>query len=217
MWPTVPEETSMTPTPIAGPDRDKGQSSLLDRYRRVRAASLALVAPLSAEDCQAQSMPDASPLKWHLAHSTWFWETFLLDGRDGVEPFDPAFRMLFNSYYNGVGAQFDRASRGLLTRPSLERVRAWRARVDERLEALLAGTADPAMSALVELGLAHEEQHQELMLTDLKHLLYANPLFPAYAGRWPLSTVSPIPGSWVRHPGGLVEIGHPGAGFAFDN
>lgn len=128
----------MTPTPITGPSPKPGQSPLADRFRRVRAASLAIAAPLSAEDCQAQSMPDASPVKWHLAHTTWFWETFLLDGVDGQAPFDPAFRMLFNSYYNGVGAQFRRADRGLLTRPSLDRVLAWRAAVDSRLEALLA-------------------------------------------------------------------------------
>jgi dimethylhistidine N-methyltransferase len=207
----------MTPTPITGPSPKPGQSPLADRFRRVRAASLAIAAPLSAEDCQAQSMPDASPVKWHLAHTTWFWETFLLESLPGHQPFDPAFRMLFNSYYNGVGAQFSRPARGLLTRPSLERVLAWRARVDLQMDALIQAGPDVATLALIDLGLAHEEQHQELMLTDLKHLLSANPLFPAYAGRWPLSTITPMPRSWVQHAGGLVEIGHNGAGFAFDN
>jgi dimethylhistidine N-methyltransferase len=208
----------MTPTPSAGPLPQLGVSPLLDRYRAVRAASIAIAAPLSPEDCQAQSMPDASPVKWHLAHTTWFWETFLLEPHaEGHAPFDPAFRMLFNSYYNGVGEQFSRPSRGLLTRPSLERVLAWREAVDTNVAKLLAHTPAPEIAALVELGLAHEEQHQELMLTDLKHLLFQNPLLPAYAGRWPLSTITPVPRSWVPYPRGLVEIGHDGAGFAFDN
>ena len=200
-----------------GQARRPAASVAADRFRRVRTASVALAAPLSAEDCQAQSMPDASPVKWHLAHTTWFWETFLLDGVDGQAPFDPAFRLLFNSYYNGVGAQFRRADRGLLTQPSLDRVLAWRGVVDSRMEALLATGLSPETAALVELGLAHEEQHQELILTDLKHLLSANPLLPAYAGRWPLTTVTPVPRSWVTHAGGLVEIGSDGSSFAFDN
>lgn len=207
----------MTPTPTVGTDPKQARTPLLDRFRRVRAASLRIAAPLSAEDCQAQSMPDASPVKWHLAHTTWFWETFLLEALPGHQPFDPAFRMLFNSYYNGVGEQFSRPSRGLLTRPSLERVLEWRSQVDSRMEGLLAAGPDTGVQALVELGLAHEEQHQELMLTDLKHLLSQNPLLPAYAGRWPLATITPMPRSWVQHPGGLVEIGHGGQGFAFDN
>ena len=207
----------MTPTPTAGSSANRQIAALSERFQRVRAASVGIAAPLSAEDCQAQSMSDASPVKWHLAHTNWFWETFLLESVPGHEPFDPAFRMLFNSYYNGVGAQFDRASRGLLTRPSLERVVAWRARVDLHMDALIEAGPDMATMALIDLGLAHEEQHQELMLTDLKHLLSANPLLPAYAGRWPLSTITPMPRSWVQHPGGLVEIGHSGQGFAFDN
>ncbi len=208
----------MTPTPSASTQPEQAGSPLLDRFRAVRAASIGIAAPLSAEDCQAQSMPDASPVKWHLAHTTWFWETFLLEpNAQGHVPFDPAFRMLFNSYYNGVGEQFSRPSRGLLTRPSLERVFAWRAAVDGGVARLLANAPSPEVAALVELGLAHEEQHQELMLTDLKHLLFQNPLLPAYAGRWPLSTIAPVPRSWVPCPGGLVKVGHDGAGFAFDN
>jgi dimethylhistidine N-methyltransferase len=207
----------MTPTRPADAQLQPATSPLADRFARVRAASLAIAAPLSAEDCQAQSMPDASPVKWHLAHTTWFWETFVLaEHSPGHVPFDPAFQMLFNSYYNGVGDQFSRPARGLLTRPSLDRVRDWRAHVDEGMARLLAGTPSPELGALVELGLAHEEQHQELMLTDLKHLLAANPLMPAYAGRWPLSTITPQPRSWVPNSGGLVEMGAEG-GFAFDN
>lgn len=207
----------MTPTPSAGPTPKLSPSALRDKFLTVRRRSLAIAAPLSPEDCQAQSMPDASPVKWHLAHTTWFWETFLLEREAGHRPFDPSFRVLFNSYYNGVGEQFSRPARGLLTRPPLERVRAWRAEVDARMDALLAAGPDEGTVALVELGLAHEEQHQELMLTDLKHMLAQNPLLPAYAGRWPLSTITPMPRDWVRHPGGLLEIGHAGDGFAFDN
>jgi dimethylhistidine N-methyltransferase len=184
-----------------------------ERYARVRGASLRLAAPLSPEDAQAQSMPDASPVKWHLAHTAWFFETFLLDGRDGYRPFDPTFRMLFNSYYNGVGEQFARADRGLLTRPGLAEVLAWRAHVDAAMGEMLADVLTPEAAALVELGLAH----QELILTDCKHLLAANPLRPAYVKRWPLTQVAPATPAWLRFEGGLREIGHGGEGFAFDN
>ncbi len=208
----------MTPTKPAGAAAAPGAFALADRYRQVRAASLAIIARLSAEDCQAQSMPDASPAKWHLAHSTWFWETFVLAAHvPGHTPFDPEFRMLFNSYYNGVGEQFSRPQRGLLTRPSLERVIDWRADVDIQMLRLLQQPMAPDLAELVALGLAHEEQHQELMLTDLKHLLAMNPLLPAYAGRWPLATITPQPRSWVHFGGGLVEIGAGKSGFAFDN
>jgi dimethylhistidine N-methyltransferase len=203
----------ITPAPAEQP------SALRDRYRRVRAATEALAAPLSAEDCTPQSMPDASPVKWHLAHTAWFFETFLLLPHvEGAEPFDPSFALLFNSYYHGVGPQFRRAARGLLTRPGLERVRAYRGHVDRHMEALLARPElAPELRALVALGLAHEEQHQELILTDLKHLLWHHPDLPAYAGRWPLARVASVPRAWVSFPGGLVGIGHAGEGFAFDN
>ena len=191
---------------------------LAERFRAVREGSLRLAKPLSAEDCGAQSMPDASPVKWHLAHSSWFFETFLLEPHlPGYSPFNPAFRLLFNSYYNGVGAQFSRPDRGLLTRPTLAEVFAWRRHVEEGMEQLFAVDLHPALAKLVEIGLAHEEQHQELILTDVKHLLSRNPLLPAYAGRWPLSTIAEMPRSWVPFPGGLHRIGHTGAGFSFDN
>jgi dimethylhistidine N-methyltransferase len=205
--------------------RERPSASLVERFLDVRGASLAIAEPLTAEDCQAQSMPDASPVKWHLAHSTWFFETFLLCPGPlcpgGRAQFDPAFRDLFNSYYNGVGEPFSRGRRGLLTRPTLARVLAWRRHVDVEMAELLAGKLDAASGALVELGIAHEEQHQELMLTDLKHLLHQNPLRPAYAGRWPLTTVRPGPPAWLPFAGGLHAIGHDGGddggGFAFDN
>jgi ergothioneine biosynthesis protein EgtB len=191
-------------------------SALAERYASVRAQTLALVAPLSAEDCVVQSMPDASPVKWHLAHTTWFFETFVLEphGRD-YGPFDESFRVLFNSYYNAVGARHPRPERGMLTRPSLEAVLAYRAHVDAALERFLL-TRGP-WTPLVELGLQHEQQHQELIVTDVKHLLSRNPLEPAYLPVWPLTPVAERRRGWLRHPGGVVEIGHAGDGFAFDN
>ena len=192
-------------------------------FSAVRQRSLQLAEPLSSEDCCAQSMPDASPIKWHLAHTTWFFETFILEqAEEDFAPFHPAFRVLFNSYYNGVGARHPRPQRGLLTRPSLDEVRAYRLDVDRRMTQLLARrggapTLDPALAALVELGLQHEQQHQELMLTDLKHLLAQNPLGPAYLDD-PLEPAQPpAPLKWIRCEGGLAEIGHDGRGFCFDN
>src|SRR4051812_48154599 len=156
-------------------------------------------------------MPDASPAKWHLAHTTWFFETFLLEPHE--KPFrcrHPAFRVLFNSYYNGVGDQYPRPRRGLLTRPSLSEVLAYREDVDARLEHLLANTDRPtSLVDLLTLGLNHEQQHQELLLTDVKHLLWHNPLAPAYHDRTPLSGATQ-PLKWRRFDGGLVRIGHDG-------
>jgi ergothioneine biosynthesis protein EgtB len=196
-------------------------ASLAQRYRAVRAATEALAAPLSDEDCAAQSMPDASPVKWHLAHTTWFFETFVLEpARPGRAPFDPAFRVLFNSYYNAVGEQHPRPRRGLLTRPSRERVAAYRAAVDADVLDWLAGS-EPAAEALavVELGLQHEQQHQELILTDAKHLLAQNPLRPAYREDLapPPSRGGAAPLRWHRFEGGVRAIGAEGPGFHFDN
>jgi ergothioneine biosynthesis protein EgtB len=194
---------------------------LAQRYAQVRARSLALAAPLTAEDCQVQSMPDASPTKWHLAHVTWFFETFLLERWERrFAPYDPAFRVLFNSYYQGVGERHPRPQRGLLTRPTLDTVRRYREHVDTRMLALLGGGADAERDALVELGLQHEQQHQELILTDIKHALSFGPLARPYARRWPMTTVRPQPLSWFGYEGGLVEHGHDPArdgAFCFDN
>ncbi len=192
---------------------------LADAYASVRAQTLALAAPLSEADCQVQSMPDASPVKWHLAHTTWFFETFVLAPHlSGHQLFDPAFRVLFNSYYNGVGAQHPRHQRGLVTRPDLATVRAWRAAVDGQMACLLATPLPPGVADLVQLGLQHEQQHQELVLTDLLHLLSCNPLAPVYL---PLPAAAPsapaAPATWLTQTGGLVDIGHAGTGFAFDN
>ena len=188
-------------------------------FEQVRQRSLHLAEPLSGEDCCAQSMPDASPVKWHLAHTTWFFETFILEPREpGWRPFHPAFRVLFNSYYNGVGAKHPRAQRGLMTRPGLDDVLAWRRDVDARIARLLANAPqDRELASLVELGMQHEQQHQELILTDLKHLLAQNPLFPAYLDS-PLPESCPVgPQGWLDFDGGLAEIGHRGDGFCFDN
>jgi hypothetical protein len=176
-------EVSMNP--IAAPAPEAPRSA---RYRSIRRTTLGLGAPLSVEDCALQSMPDASPVKWHLAHTTWFFETFLLEGRAHYEPFDPAYRVLFNSYYDAVGERHPRAERGLLSRPDLDQVLAYRDHVDRAVLALLSTDDFPA--ELLELGLQHEQQHQELILTDLKHLLSRNPLKPAYQKQWPLT---PIP------------------------
>jgi ergothioneine biosynthesis protein EgtB len=188
-------------------------------FDSVRRRTVALAEPLTDEDCTAQSMPDASPVKWHLAHTSWFFETFILEPfEEGFEPFDPAFRVLFNSYYNGVGDQHPRAQRGLLTRPSLEQVKAYRASVDRRMAHLIGRRPDdPAIADLVALGLQHEQQHQELLLTDVKHLLAQNPLRPAYLDL-PLERVgAAAPIEWIGFDGGLQLIGYEGDGFCFDN
>jgi ergothioneine biosynthesis protein EgtB len=206
------------------------RSTLTEHYRSVRGQSLALVVPLSAEDCCVQSMPDASPAKWHLGHTTWFFETFILEAlEEGFQPFDAAFRVLFNSYYKRIGEQHPRAQRGVLTRPGLDHVLAYRADVDKRMEALLGSELGSELVAdldrLVELGLHHEQQHQELLITDIKHLLSLNPLHPAYAAQ-PADIAETLATNkracqpsmgWQDCAGGLVEIGHVGDGFCFDN
>lgn len=205
--------------PAIGPYAS-GQAGQHDRYDAVRSTTAALAAPLSPEDCQVQSMPDCSPVKWHLAHTTWFFETFLLARYDASSPpFHPQYRMLFNSYYNAVGAKHPRPQRGLLSRPPLSEVLQYRQHVDQAMHALISrpGGNDPEFDALLELGLNHEQQHQELILTDLKHMLSANPLRPAYvAPGQPAQPPATTPG-WTRYDGGITRIGHDGRGFAFDN
>jgi dimethylhistidine N-methyltransferase len=191
-------------------------AGLAERYRAVRAESLTRAAPLSAEDQQAQSMPDASPTKWHLAHTTWFFETFLLTPNlSGYAPFDPAFCYLFNSYYEAVGPRHPRPARGLITRPGLADVLAFRRHVDAAMERLLASEVSPQIAFLVELGLAHEQQHQELMLMDVLHLFGQSQLFPAYGPGYEAAPGGSL--EWVAFDGGRVEIGADGSAFAFDN
>lgn len=201
------------------PDRAADARGALGRFRRVRDATLALAAPLSAEDQLAQSMPDASPTKWHLAHTTWFFETFLLTPcLAGYRVFDPAFGYLFNSYYEAIGPRQPRPQRGLLTRPPLERVLAYRAHVDEAMARLLGKVDDDELAGLLDLGLAHEQQHQELILMDILHLFAQSPLKPAYAPAPALPVGrDPGPAGEIAFEGGLVEIGRQGEGFAFDN
>ena len=194
------------------------EHDLADALAQVRQNTESLVAGLSPEDCMVQSMPDASPVKWHLAHASWFFEQFILRPR-GAAPFDAAFSAIFNSYYVGAGPRHTRERRGDLSRPSLARVMAYRAYVTMAMERLLRAAApDAALAALVELGLAHEQQHQELIVTDMKHHFWVQPLSPLWQ---PLADDPPAGGlpplGYGAIDGGLVEIGAAAGGFAFDN
>jgi len=190
----------------------------IDAYRHVRDATLRLADGLADADLTPQSAEFASPGKWHLAHTTWFFEQFLLaaHGR-GYRRFDERFGFLFNSYYNAVGARHERPRRGLLTRPTLEQVLAYRAHVDHAMADLLGTRLAPEVGDLVELGLHHEQQHQELILTDLLHLFAQNPLRPAVRATADEPAATPAPLAWVDFDGGNVEVGHASGGFAFDN
>ena len=193
-------------------------SDRVQRFLGVRSLTEQLAAPLSAEDQTVQSMPDASPTKWHLAHTTWFFETFVLrpHARD-YRVFDPAYEYLFNSYYEAVGPRHPRPQRGMLTRPGVAEILAYRRHVSDAMTELLE-SGNNEIEPLVELGLHHEQQHQELLLMDAKHLLAQNPLKPAYQA---VAAAAPdtgtVPLAWREFEGGLVEIGHAGGSFAFDN
>ncbi|MEJ7928980.1 ergothioneine biosynthesis protein EgtB [Ramlibacter sp. AN1015] len=201
------------------------RAALAAQCERVRAHSLALAASLSAEDQCVQSMPDASPTKWHLAHTSWFFEAVVLTEHSAdYRPFDRRFFHLFNSYYESLGPRHPRPQRGLLTRPDLPTVHAYRAHVDAALQSFVASCDEaqwPQAAALVELGLHHEQQHQELIVTDALHLLSCNPLLPSWRPRGAgaslrLASATP-PLRWLEFAGGVTEVGHDGAGFAFDN
>jgi ergothioneine biosynthesis protein EgtB len=193
-----------------------------ESYRTVRAFTEALCAPLQTEDYVIQSMPDASPAKWHLAHTSWFFQTFVLQqGLAGFRGADPHYAFLFNSYYNAVGPMHCRAQRGMISRPTVEEVYTYRRQTDDAMLALVAGATEDewrAVEAVVELGLHHEQQHQELLLTDLKHMFAQNPLRPAYNPSLPVDAGRPaaVPG-WISYDEGLHWIGHEGDGFCFDN
>lgn len=188
----------------------------LERFHTVRSRTEELAAPLSAEDQTVQSMPDASPTKWHLAHTTWFFETFVLRPHaTGYRPFASAFEYLFNSYYEAVGPRHPRPQRGMITRPGVEEVMAYRRHVTGAMLEFLANEHDA--HGLIELGLHHEQQHQELILMDIKHALSMNPLRPAYRPAKPPDSRAAEPLAWREFEGGLVEIGYDGRGFAFDN
>ncbi len=189
-------------------------TSLAARYAAIRAHTEALAAALTPEDQCVQSMPDASPAKWHRAHVTWFFEQFILtEFVPGYRVFDPDFRFLFNSYYEAVGARHPRPMRGLLTRPPVERIAAYRAHVDTAMPAAI----HAAPPDLVELGLQHEQQHQELLLTDILHAFAQNPLAPAALPGWREPEPTPGPTRFLERPGGIVRIGHTDDGFSFDN
>jgi ergothioneine biosynthesis protein EgtB len=195
--------------------------SLLENLIRVRATSVSLCDPLEPEDCVVQSAPETSPAKWHLAHTTWFFETFLLQPFvEGYKSFHDEFAFLFNSYYESVGSFYPRKDRGLLTRPSFASILDYRRHVDTQLTALLGDASHPHagdIAARCTLGLHHEQQHQELLLTDIKHLLSRNPLRPAYRERGidPAGSASDV--EWLEYPAGVYETGYSGQGFAFDN
>ncbi|MBY5934715.1 ergothioneine biosynthesis protein EgtB [Tateyamaria omphalii] len=191
----------------------------IDLFERTRARTDALAAPLSPEDTMLQSMEDASPVKWHLAHTTWFFEEFILKPRlPGYTSPDDRFAFLFNSYYTQAGPRHARDKRGLVSRPGGEAVRSYRAHVEDSLANLLNAGRDDGddIAGLVELGCHHEMQHQELLVTDLLHGLSFNPLLPVYKDPEPLPVTTEIPLTYSRHDGGLLEIGHNGSGFAYD-
>jgi len=198
------------------------RESLRQRYEQVRAFSLELCRPLNPEDYVIQSMPDVSPARWHLAHTTWFFETFLLTPHlAGYETPNPKYNFLFNSYYNAVGQQFARPNRGLLSRPTVEEILDYRRHVDEGMMSLFETSGDQVLNeiaSVIEIGTHHEQQHQELMLTDLKHVFSVNPLRPAY-----FDTPLPVAGSesrplgWIEHREGIYEIGNAGDEFMYDN
>ena len=189
------------------------KSPLEERFDTTRALTEALAAPLSESDATIQSMEDASPAKWHLAHTTWFWETFLLrDHVPGYRLHDERWPFLFNSYYEAEGERIGRFSRGMLSRPSVDEVLGWRAHVTEAMGDLL---GDPALAPLIELGVAHEQQHQELLLTDIKHALFQNPLGVAMFDASQPEAQARERG-WTHHPGSIAAVGHEGEGFAFD-
>ena len=191
-------------------------SPLRGRYQEIRKKTLDLTNPFSAEDQMLQSMPDASPPKWHLAHTTWFFETFVLvPHASGYQPFDERFQYLFNSYYKRLGSHPYRGARGLMSRPSLNEVHAYRSHVDEAMLRHLE-TVNEDTAGTVELGLNHEQQHQELILTDIKHALWSMPLRPGRASQ-PHAVSNPVPLQWMYFEGGIHKIGHAGQGFAFDN
>jgi ergothioneine biosynthesis protein EgtB len=194
---------------------------LVEQYRRVRRLTDSLSRPLATEDMVVQSMPSASPTKWHLAHTTWFFETFVLTGNlPGYEQFDRAFGFLFNSYYNAVGPQYARPHRGVLSRPTVEAVREYRQYVDEAMGRLFSAGESPLPAELVpviELGIHHEQQHQELLLTDIKHAFGSNPLRPVYVAR-DAGVVAPAPDlNWIEMEAGVQRIGHEIDAFSFDN
>lgn len=215
--------SSRTSIPAADASTEDPPSSLVlaRDFNAVRQTTIALCEPLEPEDCVVQSMPDASPVKWHLAHTTWFFEEFILSAHvPGDRVHHPQFSYLFNSYYNAVGQRLPRSQRGLITRPTVQEVLDYRAAVDRRMTEFL-GNSDAELiqrvAPLLTLGLNHEQQHQELLLTDVKHALWHNPLYPVYTHRdaAPRETAPAL--RWLAYPEGVRWVGYEGEGFAYDN
>src|SRR5690348_7033550 len=211
----MPQTSSLLTEPLSLP------KEWLERYDKVRNQSLKLVEPLTPEDQMVQSMPEASPAKWHIAHTTWFFETFILSPHARhYRPFDECFAFLFNSYYKRLGEHPYRGIRGTFSRPSLDQVHLYRSHVDEAMRDLLSREPTEDLLHLVELGLNHEQQHQELIVTDIKHGFWTNPMRPSYQpGR-----LTPVhdgageaPLTWLSFDGGLHDVGNQGDTFAFDN
>ncbi len=195
--------------------------AMLDRYANVRDMSLELARPLSPEDCVVQSMTEASPTKWHLAHTTWFFETFILTGHaDRYQPFHERYSFLFNSYYNQVGDRIARPTRAMMTRPTMTEVLDYREFVDGAMTHLLEHIDSNSFASIVpllELGLQHEQQHQELLLTDVKHLLSLNPLQPAYLDNGDVEPAADVQVQWKSFEAGVYEVGYAAKDFCFDN
>lgn len=204
--------------PNKTPTEFDSMDALIKAFNASRAHSVKLIEPLSPEDCQAQSMEDASPAKWHLAHVTWFYEVMVLKPfEDNFQYWNPAFAILFNSYYNGIGDKHPRHQRGLLTRPSLGEVLVWRNNINERVNLLLKKNHSQELQKLVEIGISHEQQHQELLLTDIQHLFFQNALLPIYSESQHVSAAPEYEFKWLEGASGLVNIGYSGEEFHFDN
>ena len=209
---------SKSPSATLEPNH-KTENPLATQFTRVREMSESLAADLSAEDCMVQSMPDASPTKWHLAHTTWFWETFVLaPNLHGYKPLVVEYRTLFNSYYNAVGNRPQREMRGVFSRPTLDEIYAYREHVDQYMAELFHNELPNGLADVITLGLNHEQQHQELIVTDIKHALWSNTLRPAFAEpRISDNGAGTSKQQWLEYSEGLYQIGHEGEGFAFDN
>jgi ergothioneine biosynthesis protein EgtB len=189
--------------------------SISQRYQQVRQQSVHICQPLAIEDYVIQSIADVSPPKWHLAHTTWFFETFLLiPNLSHYQVFHPKFNYLFNSYYESIGERYPRPHRGILSRPTVEEVYCYRAYVDQAMQEVL---SDPTLESLLILGLHHEQQHQELLVTDIKHILASNPLKPVYQTKKESNSPSHVEKRWLDYPGGIFHIGYQGSEFCFDN
>lgn len=205
----------------SSPNHSISRKVLIEQYKEVRSFSEQLCIPLVAEDYVIQSMADGSPTKWHLAHVTWFWEAFLLSVAkpDYKSPY-PQYAYLFNSYYNSLGKRHNRPLRGLISRPTVQETYQYRAFIDEQVLDVLENELEERLamlSPIIIIGLNHEQQHQELILTDIKHVLSCNPLHPVYQERTPLSIASLPSLEWISYPEGIYWIGHDEAGFYYDN